>query len=54
MPFRPVLAKIKLPPRPQELLSRSRLLDFLGENADIKFMAVSATAGYGKTSLLVD
>jgi LuxR family maltose regulon positive regulatory protein len=54
MLFRPVLAKIQLPPRPQKLLSRPRLLDFLSEYADVKLMAISATAGYGKTSLLVD
>jgi len=54
MEFRPVLAKIQLPPRPQKLLSRPRLLDFLSDHPDVKLMAISATAGYGKTSLLVD
>jgi len=54
MLFRPVLAKIQLPPRPQKLLSRPRLLDFLSDCADVKLMAISATAGYGKTSLIVD
>jgi LuxR family maltose regulon positive regulatory protein len=54
MPFRPVLAKIQLPPRPKRLLSRPRLLDFLSEHPDVKLIAISATAGYGKTSLLVD
>ena len=54
MSFSPVLAKIKLPPRPQKMLGRSRLLDFLYDYADVKLAAVSATAGYGKTSLLID
>ena len=54
MQFRPVLAKIQLPPRPQRLLSRPRLLDFLSEHPDVKLIAISATAGYGKTFLLID
>ena len=54
MQFRPVLAKIKLPPTSQKFLSRPRLLDFLISHADVKLTAISATAGYGKTSLLID
>jgi len=54
MQFRPVLTKIQLLPRPQKLLSRPRLLDFLSDHAGTKLVAISAAAGYGKTSLLVD
>jgi ATP/maltotriose-dependent transcriptional regulator MalT/DNA-binding SARP family transcriptional activator len=49
-----VNAKIQLPPRSSKVLSRSRLLNFLNEAAGVKLLIVSATAGYGKTSLLVD
>jgi ATP/maltotriose-dependent transcriptional regulator MalT/DNA-binding SARP family transcriptional activator len=35
-------------------LSRTRLLDFLHENIQCKLLLLSASAGYGKTSLLVD
>ncbi len=54
MQFRPVLTKIQLLPRPQKLLSRPRLLDFLSDHAGARLTAISAAAGYGKTSLLVD
>ncbi len=54
MPLYPVLAKVQLPPSPQKLLSRPRLLDFLTDYADVKLMAISASAGYGKTFLLID
>jgi LuxR family maltose regulon positive regulatory protein len=36
------------------LFSRPRLVDFLQENLNRKLILLSAAAGYGKTSLLVD
>lgn len=47
-------AKHSLPTRSPSLLRRQRLLDFLHENIDRKLLLISAAAGYGKTSLLLD
>jgi LuxR family maltose regulon positive regulatory protein len=50
-----VLTKLRIPPPPRHLVSRSRLIGTLGEAIfDHKLTLVSAPAGYGKTTLLAD
>ncbi len=46
--------KIIVPPRRRELLSRHRLLERLKSFLENKLVLLSASAGYGKTSLLID
>lgn len=49
-----IQTKVALPSRKKELLSRQRLLDLLYEQLDYRLVILTAPAGYGKTSLLVD
>ncbi|MBI5653539.1 MAG: hypothetical protein HZC40_24290 [Chloroflexi bacterium] len=50
----PAVTKILRPGKRNTLLSRPRLVNFLHENIERKLLLVSAAAGYGKTSLLID
>jgi len=49
-----IISNTILPTRRKGFVRRQRLLDFLYQNLDRKLTIVTAAAGYGKTSLLVD
>lgn len=49
-----LVTKIIVPSKRKDVLQRRRLLDFMHEYIGRKLLLVSASAGYGKTSLLVD
>ncbi|MFQ5459803.1 MAG: chorismate synthase, partial [Anaerolineae bacterium] len=52
---RPVIVtKVRPPLRRRDLVSRPRLIEYLTDNVDRKLILVSAAAGYGKTTLVVD
>ena len=46
--------KVRVPFRRRELISRTRLIDFLYEQFEKRILLLVAPAGYGKTSLLVE
>jgi len=49
-----IITQILTPKKRPDLLHRPRLVDFIHEHIDRKLLLISASAGYGKTSLLVD
>ena len=49
-----LMTKFLLPHRREDLLTRRRLLDRLYDVIEYKVVMISAPAGYGKTTLLVD
>ncbi|HJW84401.1 MAG TPA: hypothetical protein VJ754_08855, partial [Anaerolineae bacterium] len=54
MPVNLIPTKIIIPGRSPSVIRRSRLVDYLHENLGRKLLLVTAPAGYGKTTLLID
>lgn len=54
MPTSTLITKILLPQRREDILTRQRLLNRFYDMIDYKAILLSAPAGYGKTTLLVD
>src|SRR3990170_8001178 len=50
----PYPAKLKLPARRPAIIHRQRLIDLLSEHVSRRITIVTAPAGYGKTTLLLD
>ena len=50
----PYPAKLTLPARRPAIVHRQRLIDLLSEHVSRRITIVSAPAGYGKTTLLLD
>ena len=48
------VTQILTPKKRPDLLRRPRLVDFIHDHIDRKLILISASAGYGKTSLLID
>ncbi len=49
-----IATKIRVPRRHADLLRRQRLVDFVHANLDRKLILISAPAGFGKTSMLIE
>jgi len=49
-----IVTKILVPKKRTGLFHRPRLVDFIHDNTERKLILISAAAGYGKTSLLID
>jgi len=49
-----LVTQILTPKKRPDLLRRPRLVDFIHDHIDRKLILISASAGYGKTSLLID
>jgi len=49
-----IQTKTLIPKERKHLLHRERLVNFLHEHIDRQLIIVDASAGYGKTSLLID
>ncbi len=49
-----ILSRVNIPQRRSDIVSRPRLIDLLNDVVEKRLVLVSAPAGYGKTTLLVD